>query len=515
MCIRDRSHRNSSLDILLYLAGRLNGLTTLQEILDLMVQTTFDAFPAANFFAISLLVDQNGQPNADLIEPYWARTRPGSRVNEANGRPILSRSILNRVIETRESVLFVSDRMDTDLSQSILDAQITACLCAPLVGQHSIIGVMQVDTRGQGSLFSRQDLDLFSVLASNAAFALERAQLTQAIYDMFEGFVNASVSAIEDRDPVTAGHSQRVTKYTMALALAVNRVYEDNNMPPRFSQQELTELRYTALLHDFGKVGVREAVLTKKSRISDNEMALIGQRFANFKHMHWRGEQGRLLERLLREGRAPTEQDLADLQASHEAFCAEVDAGLRLIREVNRAPRLSADQIAQIESLGAKTALTPDDQPIPFLTEDELCNLAIARGNLNEREWCDMRSHVAKSESYLNRIPWSRDLHNIPRFAGAHHEKLDGTGYPNRLTHDQIPNQVRILTIADIFDAVTAADRPYRDAVQIPRALDILRTEAYNGQLDARFVQIFIEHVVPVLHELEELPTEHPPRRAW
>jgi HD-GYP domain-containing protein (c-di-GMP phosphodiesterase class II) len=165
--------------------------------------------------------------------------------------------------------------------------------------------------------------------------------------------------------------------------------------------------------------------------------------------------------------------------------------------------------------LGSKTALMPDGQAIPFLTEDELCNLTIARGNLNEREWCDMRSHVAKSESYLNRIPWSRDLRHIPSFAGAHHEKLDGTGYPNHLTHDQIPDQVRILTIADIFDAVTAADRPYRDAVQVPRALDILRTEAHNGQLDARFVQIFIEHVVPVLHELEELPTERPPRRAW
>jgi hypothetical protein len=171
---RGLPHRNPILDILLYFSGRLNSLTTLPEILDLMVQTTFDTFPAANFFAISLLVDQNGQPNADLIEPYWARTRPGSRVNEADGRPILSRSILNRVIETRESVLFVSDRMDTDLSPSASNSQVTACLCAPLVGQRSIIGVVQLDTCGQGSLFSRQDLDLFSVLASNAAFALER-----------------------------------------------------------------------------------------------------------------------------------------------------------------------------------------------------------------------------------------------------------------------------------------------------------------------------------------------------
>jgi 3',5'-cyclic-nucleotide phosphodiesterase len=489
------AQRDASLDILLRLAGQLNGLTTLEEILDLIVQTTFEAFSAANFFAISLVNDGEDGEEQDRIETFWTRARPGSKVDNDED-PIISRSILERVVNTRESVLFVRDHMGADITESILEAQITACLCAPLVGQHSLIGVMQVDTRGQGSLFSRQDLDLFSVLASNAAFALERAQLTEDIYRMFEGFVQASVAAIEDRDPSTAGHSQRVADYTLELARQVNLTHNGELAQMEFDQDDLTELRYTALLHDFGKVGVREAVLTKAKRINNTEMAVIVQRFSNFKLLQWRRASEELLNALARDGRAPEDQDMASLRQEHEAFCQEMDEGLRLINRVRGLPRLGDEEVDKIQALGQRRMAMPEGHEVPFLTEHELENLTIRRGNLNEEEWADMRSHVAKSEKYLERIPWSRTLKRVPIFAGAHHEKLDGSGYPRGLDADDIPDQVRLLTIADIFDAITASDRPYRDAGSVPKAVRILEEEAKKGQLDPRFVRVFVDKVV-------------------
>ncbi len=505
---------DTSLDILLRLAGQLNGLTTLEEILDLIVQTTFEAFRAANFFAISLVRQEDSDSldpaDNDYFQTFWTRTRPPNgqapAPNQDGGEVILSRSILDRVVNTRESVLFVRDHMGSDITESILEAQITACLCAPLVGQHSLIGVMQVDTRGQGSLFSRQDLDLFSVLASNAAFALERAQLTEDIYRMFEGFVQASVAAVEDRDPSTAGHSQRVAEYTIKLAEAVNEIHEGELANLFFSEEDLTELRYTALLHDFGKVGVRESVITKAKRINNTEMALIVQRFSNFKLMHWQQHSQSLFDTLRERVQAPTEEALTRLQKEHDQFCQTVDEGLRLINRVRGLGRLGDEEVEAIEALGKRKMTLSEKHQVPFLTSQELENLTIRRGNLNEAEWADMRSHVAKSEKYLERIPWSAALKRVPTFAGAHHEKLDGSGYPRGTTAEDIPDQVRILTVADIFDAITASDRSYRDAASVPKALRILRDEAEKGQLDPRFVKVFIEKVVPTLNPSQEQP---------
>ncbi|MFB6351173.1 MAG: GAF domain-containing protein, partial [Bradymonadaceae bacterium] len=172
------------LAILFRLAGELNGRTELDEVLDLVVDATFDAFPNANFFAITLVSEPD-----DVGEepPFFTRVR-GELPNydEEDEEPILSTSILRQVVENQESVLFLKDSIGSEVSESILEAEITSCLCAPLVGQRSLLGVMEVDTRGVGGVFSRRDLDLFSVLASNVAFAIERAELSHNIVEMFE-----------------------------------------------------------------------------------------------------------------------------------------------------------------------------------------------------------------------------------------------------------------------------------------------------------------------------------------
>jgi 3',5'-cyclic-nucleotide phosphodiesterase len=473
------------------LAGELNGLTSLEEVMDRIVEAVFEAFPAANFFAVTLVSDP--EEVAD-VEPFMTRVRgelPGEQDHE---EPILSTSIVRRVIEDRESVLFLKDSFGAEVSQSIIDAQITACLCAPLIGQRSLLGVMQVDTRGRGSLFSKHDLDLFSIVASNAAFALERAKLSDNIVEMFDSFVSASVNAIEARDPTTAGHSERVATYTLELADVVNDIDAGGVKDIYFDPDAMRELRYAALLHDFGKIAVRERVLQKGKRLPELHLELIEQRFETIKSLQY--------QRMVRKhfGNASDGVHLDafdDIEKRYDAMCGQLDLTLEFLMEVASAPGLTDEQVARVRKLGEQYFVDARGERRPYLSPEEVENLTIRRGTLNDEEWENMRSHARRSEEYLERIPWSDELSGIPCIAGAHHEKLDGSGYPDGLSADEIVPQVRMLTISDIFDALTASDRPYRKAATPDRAVSILREEAAAEKLDADLVEVFSERVVP------------------
>jgi HD-GYP domain-containing protein (c-di-GMP phosphodiesterase class II) len=160
---------------------------------------------------------------------------------------------------------------------------------------------------------------------------------------------------------------------------------------------------------------------------------------------------------------------------------------------------LTKEEILEIQRIGRREVPVSATEKTTLLTKDELDNLTIAFSNLNEEEWENMRSHAKKSEVYLERIPWSEEFKNIPRFAGAHYEKLDGSGYPLGLSSEDIPIQVRMLTIADIFDAVTASDRSYKRAMAPERAAQLLKKEATAGQLDNDLVELFCRVIVPLL----------------
>ena len=487
------------LAVLFRLAGQLNGLNGLDEIMELIVEATFEAFPAANFFAVTLLREDDDERAVADLAPHLTRTRGQLAAGIGDdGEPLLSKSILRRVIDTRESVLFVKDSLGTELTKSIIDAQITACMCAPLVGQRSLLGVMQVDTRGQGSLFSRKDLELFNVLASNVAFALERASLSENIVKMFESFVHASVSAIEARDPTTAGHSERVAHYTTSLAQAADQAHTGSLREIAFTSDQITELHYAALLHDFGKIAVREDVLNKGTRVHGHTLELIAQRFETIKALTY---QRMILDRLRQavDGALPTAEEIDRLERGYLDFACGLDRILDFIDGVARKPYLPDDDLARVRAIGKKCYLGLDGKPQPYLLPDELENLCIRRGTLNDDEWENMRGHAARSQEFLELIPWSAELKNIPCIAGAHHEKLDGSGYPLGLHAEKISPQVRMLTVADIFDALTAADRPYRKAAPIERAIFILREEASDHKLDVELVEIFAERVVPAI----------------
>ncbi len=488
---------DSGMEVIFNLVKNLNGQNSLEAVIRDINKAAFEAFSSANFFSITL---GETPEEVETTQPFLTTDRDG----DDDAIPILSRSILRQAAQTEESILWVKDSMGMDVSKSIVDAKIDSCLCAPLIGQAGLLGVMQVDTRGRGSLFGKNDLNLFNVLASSAAFAVERAKLSNNIVRMFEGFVEASVTAIEARDPTTAGHSHRVAEYTVTLAEATNLsndpVYGDFSL----STDELTELRYAALLHDFGKIAVNENVLNKATRIPEINMELIARRFDLVKVL----EHNIALKAFAKsvETNKPPTLSIEQINLNHRRFSSYLDEKLEWLEKCNRLGFLPDEDIATLREFSANTFLDQRGVNRPYLSKAEVENLTIQRGNLNEEEWKNMRAHAARSEEYLKRIPWSPALKDVPCIAGRHHEKLDGSGYPLGLMADDISAQVRMLTIADIFDALTAADRPYRKAATIDKAAKILTEEAEGSKLDTVLVSTFLNVVVPkVMHLVPSL----------
>ncbi len=488
---RNFARKDPRLRLLMRLSGQLNGLNRLPAIMDLIVETTFEAFPLTHCFAINLLQREGGLSNyVTRFATEW-ETHPEEEV--------ISAELLEQVVAKQESVLFTRDKDHGLADETFLQGPSQSGIYVPLLGQHSMLGVFAISSKNAERQFDHNDLELLSVLASNVAFTLERAQLTENIYNMFEGFVRASVVAIEARDPTTAGHSERVAAYTVAIAETVNEIMTGSLGDIQFSDEELTELRYAALLHDFGKVGVRESVLSKATRLTDTRFLLISQRFETLKESHARWIFSEKFRELAKAGRIASLEQLEALEKQHAFVEERLDSILKFVDELRRMHRLNGMVAEKVEELrGAHLQFGP--KQVKLFEEEELRDLTVAYGTLNATEWEDMRSHAAKSEYFLNQIPWSCELGRIPCIAGAHHEKLDGSGYPSGLTEDAILPQVRILTISDIFDALTANDRPYRRAATIAEAIEILRMDANSNRLDARMVDLFAERVI---HQIE------------
>ncbi len=340
--------------------------------------------------------------------------------------------------------------------------------------------------------FSARHEALAGSLASQAAVALANSRLYQSIRQLFEGFVNAAVTAIESRDPSTSGHSFRVAELSVALAQAVDRCPTGRYGSLRFSADEIQELRYAALLHDFGKVGVREHVLLKAKKLYPVELERIRHRVALIQRDLELKAALEKLQFLRTRGRRGFAAFARRLDAELAARLAELDESLQRVLLANEPSVLPRDVLAHIRELPARAFEDHRGQPRAVVTPCEAAILSISRGSLTDEEVAEMRSHVVHTWEFLARIPWTREFRRIPEIARSHHEKLDGSGYPDGIAGDQIPVQSRIMTIADIYDALTAGDRPYKKAVPAERALEILDGERRAGGIDGELLDLFI-----------------------
>ncbi len=341
--------------------------------------------------------------------------------------------------------------------------------------------------------FTRKDESFIYALASQAAVAYENRLLYESIRNLFEGFIRASVTAIEARDPTTSGHSERVAILTVGIAEAVDRIETGVFKNVKFSKRDLEEIRYASLLHDFGKIGVRERVLVKAKKLYDYEMRSIKERYALIKKAIELKYTKQKLFYLLERTRAEVEPQLQRLDREMAEKLAELDSFLEFIIKVNEPTILRSEGFGKLKEIQSKVFIYNEDEVYPYLLESEASRLSISKGSLDEHERREIESHVTHTFNFLKNIPWTNDLRRVPEIAFAHHEKLDGTGYPRKIKAEAIPLQARMMTISDIYDALTAQDRPYKPAVPVEKALDILHYEVKSGKIDGNLFDIFVE----------------------
>jgi HD-GYP domain-containing protein (c-di-GMP phosphodiesterase class II) len=349
--------------------------------------------------------------------------------------------------------------------------------------------------------FTAVDTDLARSLASQAAVAFENADLIERIQNLFDQFIRRAVAAVELRDPTTAGHSERVAILTVGLVEKVDAAAEGPLAALRFTRDQVNELRYAALLHDFGKVAVEEKYLKKGKKLYATQLIAIRQRFA---YILKSIEADHLRARLeaLESGRSGKDH-LAAIDAEYARRREEAERVRDAVLSANEPTVVEEDRFRTLMDLPARRFENFDEflhfrvedwAAAPFLTVEEVDALSIRKGSLSAVERKAIESHVQKTYEFLERMPWTSDLRRIPEIAWAHHEKLDGSGYPRGLQGpDSIPVESRMMTIADIFDALVAWDRPYKGRVSVDRALEILEGDAAAGKLDRDLLKLFLE----------------------
>ncbi len=332
-----------------------------------------------------------------------------------------------------------------------------------------VIGALQLvnarDENGNVIPFDPIYEQLIASLASQATVAISNAILIEEIKKLLKSLVEYTATAIDARSPHTAGHSRRVATYSLNIARAIN----EENRPPfdkiEFSEDDLEELYFSAWLHDVGKIGVREAVLDKSRRLSTQKMDEIRTRFKLIKLC-------------------------ASLKGDKKTLSV-LPSYLAFIEKLSKRSFITEEELNFLKEIRRKRVTLPWGEEISYIKDDEFENLSIPKGNLTKKEYEEIKSHVIHTLRIVGKIPFPKNLKNVPTFAACHHELLDGTGYPKGLTAKDIPLQTRIITVADIFDALTAKDRPYKKSVPLNKALEILKEEAEKGKLDRDIVWIF------------------------
>jgi len=363
--------------------------------------------------------------------------------------------------------------------------------------EDEIIGVLQlINARGgDGGVtgFSDTDRRLAESLASQAAVVLTNRLLIARLEHLFESFISLINAAIDDKSPYTGGHCERVPLLTMLLADATARTTEGPLAGFTMDEQQRYELRIAALLHDCGKVTTPVHVVDKATKLEtlfdrihlvDTRIELA-RREAEVEHLRAR------LAALERGEPAPDESLLtARLQALAQAreFLRHVNIG---------GEAMSAADQQRVREVATHWQVTDaSGERVPLLSEDEVENLTIARGTLTAAERQVINRHIELTIQMLEALPWPRHLRNVPEFAGGHHERMDGRGYPRGLTGDQMSVQARMMAIADVFEALTARDRPYKPGKTLTEALTILGQMSLGGHVDPDLFDVFVRERV-------------------
>lgn len=364
--------------------------------------------------------------------------------------------------------------------------------------EDEIIGVLQIlnaqdPVTGEVTPFSATDQRLIISLASQAAVAITNTRLIHDLENLFESFIQVIASAIDEKSPYTGGHIERVAELTMQIAQKVNEINYGKYADFFMDEDNLKELRIAAWMHDIGKITTPEYVVDKSTKLETiyDRLNTVQARFEILK----RDIKIKLLEKYSTPHDSAIEQTdsfLADYAQSIKSLRDEFN----FIQTANIGGEFMApDKQEHIRQIG-NTEIEIDGQKQRLLTTEEVENLCIPRGTLSDAERQVINNHVVVTIKMLEKLPYPKKLRRVPEFAGGHHEKLDGTGYPNHLTDEQLSVQAKIMALADIFEALTARDRPYKKGKTLSEAMKIMNFMARDRHIDPELFQIFIKEKI-------------------
>ena len=345
-----------------------------------------------------------------------------------------------------------------------------------------VLGVLQLinaqDGSGKVTTFSPGYQTLTMSLASQAAVALRNARLIYYIKSLFEALIKYSASAIDARSPHTAGHSRRVAAYALAIARQMDKETQGPFADVFFPPERLDRLKYAAWLHDMGKIGVPEQILDKRWRLPVGQEEVIKSRFG-----------------LAAACKALEAAGQLDGPGAREVLAAEqarLNQALERILKINASNWLPDEDLEFLQKMQQETFVDPDGNGQPLLKGEEMHYLTVKKGNLTPEEYQAMQGHVDHTLKIVRNIPFTGHLQDVPIIAASHHEMINGTGYPRKLSGDAVGLEARILAMVDIFDALTAMDRPYRRAIPPEKAAAILQSDVEAGRLDKDVVALFV-----------------------
>ena len=371
--------------------------------------------------------------------------------------------------------------------------------------ENDIIGILQLlnakdAVAGKTVSFSKESQDLIESLASQAAIALTNNRLIKDLQNLFESFVKTIASAIDEKSPYTGDHGRRVVELTMMIADKINRARDGYFKDVSFTENEMNELRIAAWLHDVGKVAIPEYVMDKSTKLTTvtDRIELLKARFEILK----RDVEIDLLKKKLAQD---AHLDKKTPRVNRSRRIKNLEEDYEFLVSINRADEFMSDENVERVKKIAKKKWQLDGLEQALITDDEIENLIIRKGTLTDSERTIMNNHAAITHRMLSQMPFPKKLRNVPDYAGSHHEFLNGGGYPQGLKGDQISLQARILALADVFEALTASDRPYRESNTLSQALKILGFMVKDNQLDPDIYNLFVKEKVYMEYARREL----------
>ncbi|HJM12545.1 MAG TPA: HD domain-containing phosphohydrolase [Candidatus Marinimicrobia bacterium] len=371
--------------------------------------------------------------------------------------------------------------------------------------EDEIIGVVQLlnakDKKTDESIpFSTEVQDIVEALSSQAAVAITNKNLIRDLEILFESFIKLIASAIDAKSPYTGGHCSRVPEITMMLAEAVNESKNEHFKDIHFTDKQMYELKIAAWLHDCGKVATPEYVVDKATKLETiyDRVHTVSTRFEVLK----RDQEIKFLKQQLKVEKdsslseLETKNALKDIRKKYREKITQMDDDLDFVKTTNVGGEfMSGDKKDRVKKI-AKYRWKDNGESKNFLSDDEVKNLCIAKGTLTAEERKIINDHIVHTIDMLQQLPYPNHLKNVPEFAGGHHEKLDGTGYPMGLTKDEMSIQAKAMAIADVFEALTARDRPYKEGKALSMAMRIMGFMKNDAHVDPFLFELFVKEKI-------------------